>query len=97
MIQRVREPMDTEIKVTKAAQMVRTLAQIIVLRLPITSKTAPVKIRPKPLQTESTPTRDTASASGASTERAKSLAKLITELPTAARNDIQINAIQNEG
>ena len=31
------------------------------------------------------------------TERARSFAKLITELPTAANREMQINAIQNEG
>ena len=54
-------------------------------------------IRPKPLHTERTPTRETANDSGAFTDSARSLAKLITELPTAARNDIHIKASQKEG
>ena len=95
-IQRGKEPIDTASKVTVAAQMVITLAQIIVLRRPMRSKMAPVRIRPRPLQTDKTPTRETARDSGAFTERAKSLAKLMTELPTAARKEIQIKAIQNE-
>ena len=96
-MQRGSEPTDTESKVMPAAQSVRTLASSIVLRRPITSNTAPVRIRPIPLQTESTPTSDTASDSAASTESARSFAKLITELPTAARKEMQINAIQNDG
>ena len=71
--------------------------QIIVFRRPMASKRAPVRIRPNPLQTESTPTRDTASDSGAFTDSARSLAKLITELPTAARKEIHIKASQKEG
>jgi hypothetical protein len=42
------------------------------------------------LHTESTPTKDTASASVALTDSARSFAKLITELPTAARKEMQI-------
>ena len=80
-----------------AALMVSIFAQIMVLRRPIESKRAPVRIRPKPLHTESTPTSETANASGAFTDSARSLAKLITELPTAARNEIQIKASQKEG
>lgn len=96
-IQRGREPMDTAKSVTPAAQMVSTLAHNIVLRRPMESKRAPVRIRPNPLHTDNTPTRDTARASEALTDSAKSLAKLITELPTAAKKEIQINAIQKEG
>jgi hypothetical protein len=92
-----RESAYTATSVTAAAQMVKIFALSIVLRLPIASNTAPVIILPRPLHTESTPTRDTAKDSGALTDKARSLAKLITELPTAARNEMQINAIQNEG
>ena len=88
---------DTASNVTAAAQIVRIFAQIIVLRHPIISKTAPVRMRPRPLHTESIPTRETARVSGAFTDRARSFAKLITELPTAARKDIQMNAIQKDG
>ena len=80
-----------------AAQIVSMLEQIIVLCRPILSKRAPVRIRPKPLQIESTPTRDTANDSGAFTDNARSLAKLITELPTAARKEIHIKASQKDG
>ena len=97
IMQSGREPMKTASKVTAEAKMVRILAHIMVLRRPMLSKSAPVRIRPKPLQTESTPTRETASDSGAFTERARSLAKLMTELPTAARKEMQIKAIQKEG
>ena len=89
--------MDTASNVTPAAQMVRVLAHNMVFLRPMMSKTAPVRIRPKPLHTERTPTRVTARDSGAFTERARSLAKLITELPTAARKEMQINAIQKDG
>ena len=92
-----REPMDTANSVTPAAQMVRPLAHSIVLRRPMESKSAPVKIRPIPLHTDRTPTKETARDSGASTDRAKSLAKLMTELPTAARKEIHTKAIQKEG
>ena len=61
------------------------------------SKRAPVMIRPMPLHTESTPTRDTANDSGALTDKARSFAKLITELPTAAKNEMHIKASQKEG
>ena len=60
------------------------------------SKRAPVRIRPKPLHTESTPTRETANAYGAFTDSARSFAKLITELPTAAKKEIHIKASQKE-
>ena len=80
-----------------AAQIVSIFAHIIVLRRPIASKRAPVRIRPTPLHTESTPTSETANASGAFTESARSFAKLITELPTAAKKEIQIKASQKEG
>jgi len=89
--------MDAAISVTAAAQMVSALAHSMVLRLPITSNTAPVMIRPSPLHTERAPTSDTARASGAETDMARSLAKLITELPTAARKEMQMKAIQNDG
>ena len=96
-IQRGKDPEDTASNVTAAAPMVSRLEQIIVLRRPIASKRAPVRMRPNPLHTESTPTRETAKVSGAFTDNARSLAKLITELPTAARKEIQINASQKEG
>ena len=94
---RGRELTDTAMSVVAAATIVKRFAQIIVLRQPITSKTAPVRIRPMPLQTERTPTRETAKASGALTDRERSFAKLMTELPTAAKNEIQRNANQNDG
>ena len=78
IIQRGRAFIDTESNVTAAAQIVRIFAQIIVLRQPITSNTAPVIIRPRPLQTESIPTRETARVSGAFTESARSLWKAAT-------------------
>lgn len=96
-IQSGKDTMVTAKRVTPAAQIVRMFAHSIVLRRPMVSKTAPVRIRPKPLHTERIPTRVTARDSGAFTESAKSLAKLITELPTAAKKEIQINAIQNDG
>ena len=96
-MQRGREPMDTASKVTAAAQMVSILAHNIVLRRPIVSKSVPVRIRPRPLHTDNTPTRETAKASGAFTDKARSFAKLITELPTAARQEMHIKAIQKEG
>ena len=89
--------MDTANKVTAAAQIVRILAHSMVLRRPIRSKSEPVRIRPKPLHTDNTPTRETASDSDVFTDNAKSLAKLITELPTAAKKEMQIKAIQKEG
>ena len=92
-----KELTDTAVRVTVAAQIVKIFAEIIVLRQPITSKTAPVRMRPRPLHTESMPTRDTAKASGALTDRARSFAKLMTELPTAAKKEIHRNAIQNDG
>ena len=97
IMQRGREPMDTASSVTAAAQIVSALAHSIVLRRPMVSKSAPVRMRPRPLHTDKTPTRETASVSDAFTDRARSLAKLITELPTAARKEIHINAIQKEG
>mgnify|MGYP002508518557 CR=1 FL=1 len=75
-----REPMDTASSVMAAAKMGKILAQSMVLRRPMASKRVPVRILPRPSQTDSTPTRETANASGAFTERAKSLAKLMTEL-----------------
>ena len=96
-IQSGREPMETASNVTAAAQMVSTLAHNMVLRRPILSKSVPVRIRPKPLHTDNTPTRDTANASEAFTDKARSLAKLITELPTAARKEMHMKAIQKEG
>ena len=63
--------------------MVRIFAAIIVNLLPIESNTAPVIILPRPLHTDSTPTNVVAKAAFAPTESAKSLAKLITEFPTA--------------
>ena len=84
-------------RVTDAAQIVRTFAQSIVFLRPIASKTAPVSMRPMPLQTERTPTKETARDSGADTESARSLAKLITVLPTAAKKEMVIKAIQKEG
>ena len=96
-IQRGREPIDTANSVTAAAQMVSALAYSMVLRRPILSKSVPVRMRPRPLHTDNTPTRDTANDSEAFTDRARSLAKLITELPTAAKHDMHIKAIQKEG
>ena len=97
MIQSTKELDITAINVTRAAQIVKILAHIIVLRQPMTSNNAPVIILPIPLQTESTPTKETAKVSGAFTESAISFAKLITELPTAARKDMHRNAIQKDG
>ena len=94
MMQRGRELTLTAMSVTPAEAMVSTLAEIIVKRLPIESNTAPQIILPRPLQTDKTPTKDTARDSGAFTERARSFAKLITELPTAARKEMQIKAIE---
>ena len=96
-MQRGNDPTETASRVTPAAHIVITFAQIIVLRRTIASNTAPVIMRPIPLLTDSTPTRDTASDSDAFTEIARSFAKLITELPTAARKEMQTNAIQNDG
>lgn len=97
IIQSDNEPKVTASSVTVAAPIVSIFAQIMVLRRPILSKRAPVRIRPKPLHTESTPTRDTANDSGAFTDSARSLAKLMTELPTAARKEIHIKANQKDG
>ena len=96
-MQRGRDPMETAKRVTAAAQMVRALDHSMVLRRPMASKSAPVRMRPMPLHTDSKPTRETASDSGALTERARSLAKLMTELPTAARKEMLTKAIQKEG
>ena len=90
------EPMVTASKVIPAAQMVKIFAHIIVFLGPNLSKTIPVSILPRPLHMERTPTKETARLSGAFTESARSFAKLITELPTAARKDMQIKASQNE-
>ena len=97
IIQSGKEPKETASSVTVAAPIVSIFAQIMVLLRPIESKSAPVRIRPNPLHTESTPTRETANASGACTDSAKSFAKLITELPTAARKEIHIKANQKDG
>ena len=97
IMQSAKESTDTAIRVTVAAPIVRIFAQSIVLRQPIESNRIPVRMRPTPLHIERIPTRETANASGASTDRARSLAKLITELPTAARKDMHINAIQKDG
>lgn len=51
--------MNTASKVTPDAQMVSILALSMVLRRPMTSNSVPVRIRPKPLQTDKTPTRET--------------------------------------
>ena len=91
------EPTETAINVTVAAHIVNILANNIVLRRPMMSNKVPVRILPRPLHTDNTPTRETANDSEAFTDKAKSLAKLITELPTAAKNEMQMNAIQNEG
>ena len=96
MIQRGKEPRVTASNVTLAAQMVNMFAHSIVLRRPIVSNRVPVRIRPKPLHMDRTPTRETANASGAFIDSARSLAKLITELPTAARNDMHKKANQKE-
>ena len=69
------DPIYTASNVMPAAPIVRPLAQSIVLRRPMMSKTAPVIILPMPLKTERTPTSVTARASDASTEIARSLAK----------------------
>lgn len=61
------EPTETASRVTVAAPIVSIFAQIMVLQRPIESKRAPVRIRPKPLHMESTPTRETANDSGAFT------------------------------
>ena len=66
----------TEMSVTTVAQMVMRFAQIIVFLRPIKSKSAPVRILPIPLQTESTPTSVTASDSAAPTESDKFFAEL---------------------
>lgn len=84
-MQKERDDICTASKVTVAAVMVRMAEVIMVIFLPAASKSAPVKTRPKPLQTASTPTMVVARAVVAPTESAKSRAKLITELPTAAR------------
>ena len=88
--------MVTAKSVMPAAQMVSTLANNMVLRRPMRSKIIPIRIRPKPLQIDKTPTKVTARDSAAFTDKARSFAKLITELPTAARKDRQVNAIQKE-
>ena len=88
------DPQDTASRVTPAAAMVSTLVTIMVNRRPLTSNSAPVKMRPKPLQTLRTPTIVVANASPAPTDRERSLAKLITLLPTAPSNPRQANAIQ---
>ena len=97
MIHNGKELMNVAKRVTDAAQIVRMFAQSMVFLRPIASKTAPVRMRPTPLQTERTPTKETASDSGADTESARSLAKLITVLPTAAKKESVIKAIQKEG
>ena len=96
-IHNTREFTLTDTSTTAAAAMVSILAHSIVFLRPILSKSEPVRMRPKPLHTDSTPTRETANDSGAFTDSAKSLAKLITELPTAAKKEMQRKAIQKEG
>ena len=96
MIQSGKELKETANNVTTAAQMVNIFAHNMVLRRPMVSNKAPVRIRPKPLHIDSTPTRETANASGAFVDSARSLAKLITELPTAARNEMHRKANQKE-
>ena len=76
-----------------AAIIVRMFAEIIVVFLPNLSKRIPVRIRPMPLKTESTPTSVVAREGAASTDSIRSLAKLITQLPTAVINAIQMKAL----
>ena len=97
MIHNGKELMNVAKRVTDAAQIVRTFAQSMVFLRPIASKTAPVIMRPIPLHTDSTPTKETANVSEALTDNARSFAKLITELPTAAKKEMHRNAIQNDG
>ena len=82
-------------RVTPAAKIVRTPAEIIVNLRPRLSKTAPVIILPSPLHTARTPTSVVARLACAPTERARSRAKLITELPTAVKHTSAKNARQN--
>ena len=85
---------NTDTRVIPAAQIVRMFAEIMVIRRPSASYTAPVRILPRPLQTASTPTRVVARVGAAPTESTRSRAKLITELPTAVMNTINTKALQ---
>ena len=76
-MQRGREPRTTETRVSPAATIESRFAAIIVKRLPAASKSAPVRILPRPLQAERTPTRVVASAAVAPVESERSFAKLI--------------------
>ena len=64
--------------------MVIIFANIIVRRRPAVSNITPHIILPSPLQMDNMPTRDVAKLSAAPINIARSLAKLITVLPTAA-------------
>ena len=89
-----KELTDTATNVIPVAAIVRILAAIIVNLLPIASKSAPVMMRPSPLQTARTPTSVVARAASAPTESARSLAKLMTELPAAVKQTSAKNARQ---
>ena len=78
------EPIQIAPSVTVGAKIVSTLESNIVFLRPSASKMAPHRMRPNPLQTDSTHTSVVASAAEAPTERAKSFAKLMTVFPTAA-------------
>ena len=62
----------TDSSVTRAARMAAPLASSMVRRRPRVSKRAPVRMRPRPLHTASTPTRVVDRAALAPTERERS-------------------------
>ena len=82
------------LKTVAEARTARTPAAIMVLRRPKRSKAAPVRMRPKPLQTERIPTSTVAAAEARPTETARSLAMEITAFPPAARKTIIKSAFQ---
>ena len=94
-MQRILEPVTIDSSVIIAAELVMTLAIIMVLRRPSLSNITPVATRPRPLQTESKPTSVVATETLKHRESAKSLAIEITVFPTAARQAMQMNAFQN--
>ena len=74
--------------------MAAPLASSMVRRRPRVSKRAPVRMRPRPLHTASTPTRVVDRAALAPTERERSFEKEITVLPMAARKMMHRKARQ---
>ena len=75
----------TEISRSVGADIVTMFAKSMAFFLPARSNITPQIILPRPLNTDNTPTRVMARVSAAPIFTARSLAKLITVLPVAAR------------